>query len=221
MGDEMERLTITKVDMVDMDRQLLVSFLSGSEKEGYAPASHEIVGILKQMGDEMEKDIAEEAAAEASAAQNYEELIAAKKQEVEINQAALEEKMTRVGELGVKIATMKNDLEDTQESLGEDVAFLGDLKKTCATKAEEWDGICKTRGEELLALAETIKILNDDDALELFKKTLPSASLLQIQTSGLDKAQIQAYQLVKSVRGKHHAVRPDLDLIAMALTGKK
>lgn len=30
--------------------------------------------------------------------------------------------------------------------------------------------IKKTRAEELLALAETIKILNDDDALDLFKK---------------------------------------------------
>ena len=32
---------------------------------------------------------------------------------------------------------------------------------------------CKTRTEELLALADTIKMLNDDDALELFKKILP------------------------------------------------
>merc|ERR1719181_1561933 len=32
------------------------------------------------------------------------------------------------------------------------------------------------QGEELLALADTIKILNDDDALELFKKTLPGSA---------------------------------------------
>lgn len=31
-------------------------------------------------------------------------------------------------------------------------------------KAGEWDARCKTRTEELLASAETIKILNDDDA---------------------------------------------------------
>ena len=43
---------------------------------------------------------------------------------------------------------------------------------------------CKTRTEELLALADTIKMLNDDDALELFKKTLPGASaFLQVQVS--------------------------------------
>merc|ERR1719333_1726230 len=89
--------------------------------------------------------------------------------------------MTRVGQLGVEIATMKNDLEDSEEALIEDTKFLADLKKTCAVKAKEWEVICKSRKEELIALSETIKILNDDDALELFKKTLPSASFLQIQ----------------------------------------
>merc|ERR1719261_1873080 len=105
----------------------------------------------------------------------------AKKAEVDALSAEIEEKLKRVGELGVEIATMKNDLEDTQEALGEDTKFLADLGKTCALKKKEWEARCKLRSEELLALADTIKILNDDDALELFKKTLPSASFLQIQ----------------------------------------
>merc|ERR1719281_1090946 len=122
-------------------------------------------------------------AAEDAAIKAYEELMAAKKKEVEALSAAIEDKLVRVGELGVSIAQMKNDLEDTQEGLAEDTKFLADLKKNCALKEKEWEERCKTRSEELLALSETIKILNDDDALELFKKTLPSASLLQIQES--------------------------------------
>merc|ERR1740130_2125292 len=106
--------------MLDFDRQVLVSFLSGRQGDGYAPASSEIMGILKQMLDEMNKDLAEETAAEASSVQTYEELMAAKKKEVETLSHAIETKMGRVGELGVNIAMMKNDLEDTQESLGED-----------------------------------------------------------------------------------------------------
>merc|ERR1719169_334180 len=92
----------------------------------------------------------------------------------------IEDKLTRSADLGVKIAEMKNDLGDTAEALVEDQKFLVDLQKTCATKEKEWDEICKMRSEELLALQETIKILNDDDALELFKKTLPGSSLLQV-----------------------------------------
>jgi chromosome segregation ATPase len=168
----LRRLSVTSVNMLDADRQELVAFLSGTQKDGYAPASGEILGILKQMKDEMEKDLAEETDAENSAIATYEELMAAKKKEVDSLTAQIEEKMKRVGDLGVEIATMKNDLEDTKEDLEEDTKFLADLKKNCATKKEEWEAICKTRSEELLALAETIKILNDDDALELFKKTL-------------------------------------------------
>ena len=39
-----------------------------------------------------------------------------------------------------------------------------DLEKDCKTKDEEWAARCKLRSEELLAIADTIKILNDDDA---------------------------------------------------------
>merc|ERR1712066_77442 len=141
----------------------LVSFLSGSQGEDYAPASGEIVGILKTMHDEMTADYAEEKAAEEAAIKAYDELMAAKTKEVNALTKAIEEKMTRVGELAVEIVQMKNDLGDTEQSLMEDKKFLADLEKNCAAKQEEWDVIVKTRGEELLALADTIKILNDDD----------------------------------------------------------
>merc|ERR1719217_227874 len=106
--------------------------------------------------------------------------MAAKKKEIEAHSAAIERKLKEVGELGVSIVTMKNELTDSEEALIEDTKFLADLKKNCATKTKEWDEIVKSRAAELVALADTIKILNDDDALELFKKTLPSASLLQV-----------------------------------------
>merc|ERR1719345_666311 len=124
----------------------------------------------------MDKDYAALVAQENAAIKSYDELMAAKKKEVEALTKAIEEKMVRVGELGVQIVSMKNDLTDTEEALIEDTKFKADLEKNCGTKKTEWEVICKTRSEELVALSETIKILNDDDALELFKKTLPSAS---------------------------------------------
>merc|ERR1719321_364752 len=89
----------------------VLSFLSGSED--YAPASGQIVGIMKTMHDEMSADIAEEKAAEAAAIKAYDELMAAKTKEVNALTKAIEEKMTRVGELAVEIVQMKNDLGDT------------------------------------------------------------------------------------------------------------
>merc|ERR1719335_2039174 len=90
--------------------------------------------------------------------------------------------MMRLGELNVLLAEDANDLEETKDMLAEDQAYLAELKKGCATKEAEWEERCKVRQEELVALSETIKMLNSDDALELFKKTLPapSASFVQL-----------------------------------------
>ena len=39
------------------------------------------------------------------------------------------------------------------------------MEANCKTKSDEWAVIVQTRSQELLALADTIKVLNDDDAL--------------------------------------------------------
>merc|ERR1719375_2780753 len=213
-----KRLVLARNDMADADRDDVLAFLSGPAAE-YVPQSGEIIGILKQMYDELAKDLADEMAAEEAAVKAYEELMAAKTKEVEALTAAIEEKLTRVAELGVKIAEMKNDLGDTEEALIEDQKFLADLEKNCATKEKEWAVVVKTRNEELLALADTIKILNDDDALELFKKTLPSASLLQVQVSATQMRQ-RALSVLQALSVQQRR-RPEIDFIALCLRGKK
>merc|ERR1719223_930167 len=131
----------------------------------------------------------------------------------------IEAKLQRSGDLGVEIAQMKNDLGDTQETLAADKEFAANLEKNCETKKKEWDVIVKTRAEELAALADTIKVLNDDDALELFKKTLPSASsLMQIQMSktGMRKRALVMLKELMKKPGHDH-----IGFIALALEGKK
>merc|ERR1712008_17419 len=211
-------------DLPDETRQELLSFLSGKDSEEYAPQSGQIVGILKQMDDEMTKSLGEATASEEAAIKTHEALIAAKTKEVEALTAQIEEEQTRIGDLGVQIAGMENDLEDTQQSLAEAQKFVAELAGTCEKKKMEWAEIEKVRQEELVALAETIKILNSDDALELFKKTLPSsASFMQKQVSSqsLRVAALKALAKISHSRVAHLPARPQLDLIALALRGKK
>eukprot|EP00443_Scrippsiella_acuminata_P069940 CAMPEP_0115414892 /NCGR_PEP_ID=MMETSP0271-20121206/22817_1 /TAXON_ID=71861 /ORGANISM="Scrippsiella trochoidea, Strain CCMP3099" /LENGTH=722 /DNA_ID=CAMNT_0002839211 /DNA_START=78 /DNA_END=2242 /DNA_ORIENTATION=- len=208
-----------KAELPDSSRQELLAFLAGTQSSDYVPQGGEITGILKQMGDEMSKSLSEATAEEQAAIQNYEGLMAAKKKELSALQGQVEEEMARIGDLGVAITSMNNDLVDTQEALGEDEKFKKELEAGCDTKTKEWEEVKKTRSEELLALAETIKVLNDDDALELFKKTLPSASasLVQVKVSAsLQKA--RALELLHAAAKK--SKRPELDLIALALNGK-
>merc|ERR1719326_2610986 len=142
----------------------------------------------------------------------------AKEKEIAAATAAIEAKTERAGEVAVQIVNLKNDLEDTKEELGADEVFLMELKKSCSTKATEYDERVKARSLELVAIAETIKILNDDDALDLFKKTLPSPSLLQLANRNKD---LRAQALAALKKMKNVAGSPDLSLISMALRGKK
>merc|ERR1719271_761074 len=214
------QLSLTQ-DMSSTDRDLLSAFLTQGSGQGYIPASAEIVGILKQMKDTMEKDLAEVIAQEEAAKDDYEGLMAAKDKQIAAATKAIEEKTKRAGEVAVEIVNLKEDLDDTTESLGEDKKFLADLEKNCETKKKEWAEICKMRQEELIALADTIKILNDDDAQEMFKKSIPSASasLLQLQTSRREVRR-QALRTLSAAR-RTSQNNLNLDLIELALHGKK
>merc|ERR1719337_636136 len=185
--------------MIPADRDLLASFLS--EGTGYVPQSGQIVGILKTLKDEMDKDLADATSEESSANASFEILVASKKKEIEALTKEVESKTMRIGELGVKIAQMENDLEDTQEGLAEDKKFYANLDKNCELKKQEWAAYKEVQGQELVALADTIKVLNDDDALELFKKTLPSASSsfvqVQVTKEGMRK---QALAVLKKIQ---------------------
>lgn len=219
----LQQVVMNSRDMLeDDDRRDLLSFLSGSQNSDYAPQSGQILGILKQMADEMGKNLADAIAAEEKAVKMYEELMAAKKKEVTALSKDVETKLQRIGSLGMTIMQMKNDLGDTEESLVADKEFLANLDEVCAKKKKEWDVIVKTRSEELAALADTIKILNDDDALELFKKTLPSAAAsfmqIQVSTSALKARALSALQRVLQP-GRDRKV--GLELLALALKGKK
>merc|ERR1719235_3001102 len=203
------------MDLSSIDREMLTNFLTQGEGDGYAPQSGSIVGILKQMTDTMKKDLADATAAEEGSKKDFDGLMAAKTKEINTLTKEIETKTAKVGELGVSLVTQKEDLDDTSKALLEDQQFLKDLEADCKSKEDEWAGICQIRAEELLAIGDTIKILNDDDALDLFKKTLPSPSLLQLTVSSksVKKAALAAL--------RKHKGDFRLNLIALALKGKK
>merc|ERR1719486_1912330 len=156
---------------------------------------------------------------EEAAIKDFDALVSSKTKQINALSQEVESKTARIGELGVQLVTQKEDLDDTSKSLMEDEAFLKDLDKNCKTKEDEWAVRCKVRAEELLAIADTIKLLNDDDALELFKKTLPTPSLLQFKTNGKAIKQRALVALQQANQGDKQDVR--INLISLALKGKK
>merc|ERR1719284_367569 len=200
------------MDLNPGDRDVLSAFLSTGGSQGEA-ASGEITGILKQMKDTMDADLADATAKEEEAIKAFDAMSAAKAKEIQALTEEIESKTARHGEAKVELVNLKADLGDTQEALAEDKKFLEEMDKSCATKEGEWAERQKIRAEEMLAIHETIKILNDYDALELFKKTLPGSSFLQMRVS----AQIARQHAASMLKGSDVRV----NLIALALKGRK
>merc|ERR1719324_152147 len=78
------------------------------------------------------------------------------------------------------LAAAKQNLADTEEALAADQNFIADLKVRCANADAEFESRSKARNLELQGVAETIAILNSDEAHELFSKTV---SFVQVSVS--------------------------------------
>merc|ERR1719156_213392 len=167
------------------DRRDALSFLDATGD--YEPASGQIVGILKGMKDDMEAELKESIADEEKAIAGFNDLKASKETEIEVATEAIETKTARAGEIAVSVVQTKDGVEDTTEELADVEKFAAQLETECATKEKDFAEASKLRAEEVKAISECISILNDDDALDVFKKARPSA-LMQEQLGFLQKS---------------------------------
>merc|ERR1719253_2042222 len=226
--ERMSRLTTvvqssSQVD--DEERSDLLSLLQGKNPFGdYGAQSGEIVGMLKSMKDEMDKDLGGIVSGEEQAQAAFGELAAAKKAAIAASGSAIESKTKRSGDLAVAIVTSADDIEDTTADLSETQGFLANLASSCANKKKEWQERSKMRADEVAAISEAIGVLNDDDALDLFKKTLSltqkPSSMGFLQKKASVSAGLKARNLIQlaAQASSHHT---QLDLIAAALKSKK
>merc|ERR1719379_1516137 len=87
----------------------------------YAAQSGEILGILKQMKEEMEGDLSDAQKKEAERAAAFDELRAAKTDEIASAEKLLEEKKAELAQAEFDLANAKEDLEEVQASMSEDL----------------------------------------------------------------------------------------------------
>merc|ERR1719171_402611 len=172
--DRLHKILNSAQSLDAYQRSTVTAFLSGGQNPygDYHGQSGEIVGILKTMKDEMDSSLNGAVSEEEKNAAGYAELSAAKKEEISAAGAAIESKTQRSGTLAVTITTTKGDIKDTTNEMNDTEAFLANLKVECGEKKKEWAVRCQIRAEEVAAISAAIKVLNDDDALDLFKKTL-------------------------------------------------
>merc|ERR1719230_2359398 len=86
-----------------------------------APASGEIFGILKQMKESFETNLANSQKEEMQSQKDYEDLKAAKEAEIAAGQDLIDTKTVELGTTDEKNAQSKENLENTRETLAADI----------------------------------------------------------------------------------------------------
>merc|ERR1719247_1315290 len=192
------------------ERRAVASFIQAPEdyfdaeptfKQSYPPQSGAIFGILKQMKETFETNLASSQKEEGQNQKAYEDLKAAKEEEIQAGQAQIDTKTQELADADEKNAQSKEDLQDTKKSLTADEEFLSMLKEKCSMTDSEWEERQKTRQLEMEAVSKALAVLSSDDAHDLFTKTF-NPSFVQKESSSNSERRGQAMRLLKSVAKK-------------------
>jgi hypothetical protein len=151
------------------------SFMQSKHGQGYYPSysaqSGEIVGILKQLKEEMEADLAEAQKEETASAKAFEELRTAKTAAIETGEAMAEKKEDEKATTDNDLAEAKEDLGQETTALNEAQEFLKNMKETCAEADKNYEARKASRLDEMKAVTETITILTEDEARDAMAGT--------------------------------------------------
>jgi hypothetical protein len=194
------------------ERKALAAFVQNPEgallqnKAGYAPQSGEIFGILKQMKESFETNLADTQKEEMQNQKAYDELKAAKEEEISAGQEQIDAKTQELATTDEKLAQSKEDLEDTKSQLSADEEFLLMLKEKCSTTDAEWEERQKTRQMEMEACSKALAVLSSDDAHDLFTKTF-NPSFMQTESKVQSERRTKAAQVLTEVAKKLNSPR--------------
>jgi hypothetical protein len=132
-AQKLRQLVQASQNMLEGDREDITAFLQGTNGDEYVPQSGQITGILKTLHDEMSASLAEATATEDAAIKSFNDLVAAKKSEIQALTDSIEAKSTCLGETNVGLAEQGNAGGDAAASLADDKQYLFDMKASCAT----------------------------------------------------------------------------------------
>merc|ERR1719183_1817409 len=132
----------------------------------------------------MEGDLKKMLADEDTAVKGFGDLKESKETEIATAGEAVRTKTARSGTLAVSVVQTQADIGDTEDELADGEKFLATLSKACPEQEGIFAEHEKTRAEEVSAISQAIGVLNDDDALDVFKKSAPSAFLQEEPRKG-------------------------------------
>eukprot|EP00747_Dinoflagellata_sp_TGD_P140173 gnl/TRDRNA2_/TRDRNA2_175977_c3_seq7.p1 gnl/TRDRNA2_/TRDRNA2_175977_c3~~gnl/TRDRNA2_/TRDRNA2_175977_c3_seq7.p1 ORF type:complete len:687 (+),score=278.84 gnl/TRDRNA2_/TRDRNA2_175977_c3_seq7:94-2154(+) len=201
----------------DDEQHVITSFIQAPmdtmENMDTAP-SGEIFGILNSMKETFETNLATTQKDESTNQKAYEDLKAAKEEQIADGQKLLDEKMQELATTDEKNAAASEDKEDTENILASDEEFLKNLKAKCAQTDAEFAERTKTRKMEMEACSKVQAMLTSDEAHDLFSKTL---GFVQTKSTSHSKIRSEASRVLMNAAQKFKSPR----LSELAYSAKK
>jgi len=162
-----------------------------SSDGSYAPASGQIFGILDQMKETFETNLAATQKDENANQGLFEAVKEAKDAEIQAGQKQIDTKTVELATTDEKNAEAKQNVKDTKTTLAADEEFLAMLKETCSRMDAEWEARQKTRSMEMEACSKALSVLTSDEAHDMFAKTF-NFMQTQSKSQGMRRARAAA-----------------------------
>jgi len=161
-----------------------------------AAPSAEIFGVLKQMKEGFETNLAASQEEEMKAQGEYEDVKKGKEEEIAAGTAQIDTKTNELADSDEKNAQSKKLLAETRETLDADTKFLANLKEQCAIFDEMYEERTKTRQLEIQAVTKAAAFLSSDEAQDLVSKTF---SFVQMKSKFSNKRNLKVADALKKV----------------------
>lgn len=172
------------------------------------------MGILKQLKEDLERDLSEAQKTERLRAQSFAELRAAKMEEIESGWKMSEQKEDQLAKEDNELAEAKEDLGQEQASLAADQQFVKNLKVTCADATTNFEKRKAARQEEMVAITQTIGILTGDQARDAMSGTF---SFVQLSSSSRKQSEHRRLAAQTLRRAALASQDPELSVLATSV----
>jgi hypothetical protein len=185
------------------------------EEEAGAPAaavygSHSdgIFGVLEDMKEKAEGQLADLRKAESTTKHNYNMLKQSLEDSIEADSKDMDEEKSLKASTEESKAVAEGDLAETVKGLAQDNSALKEASTTCMTVAADHDATVKSRNEELTAIATAKKVLGEttsgavSQSYSFIQASSKTSSRMQTRA---DLANMEVVGLVKKLAKEQHS----------------
>jgi hypothetical protein len=191
----LKRLLIADVPTVDWNKLNR----KATFKLGYKARSFKIQGVLKELHSTMNTSLADARAKEAETKAQFEKLMQSKTQEKTKTQEALDKMEEENGARGMNKEEAQAEVDALNQQVRDDSKYIDETRLSLSEKKTEWVDRKQLRTEEIAAISKAIAILSNDDARDLFTRSLKSQGYSFLQASQKSVARSAALTLSKAV----------------------